>query len=614
MIALGIESESLEKSFVKLQAVQTILASLEQLKLSLDKESIVVTKAKAISTGVMTGIQTAWTTATAGTTVAMGALKVALLAIPLVALLAGIVALVVALKDLASATEVIEDANNKLNDSLERTRTLTEKNSAAAQKEIEQRLKLAKARGDSSTEVHELELKQLEEMEKARKKDIKITKIELESKRRLLKVAREHEQTDMIESLKEDIKTSKSHYNELKLQDGDYYTDREVLILEHENTLKEEEKKSQDERNSNWKRASEERRRLEEEEARKAIDRAKLLEDLIVQNIEDEELRKLTALQVSHKRQQEEIVKKHGEDTMLLKQLSIKQIDEEVKLMDELSEVRKAKKAKEDKDAEDQRKKASEQATRDRRAQLEGELIAERNDFEATIAVQRELAEFARNEALLQTDITEGEKFKIKEEYALRLEELDKQEADRKIQLEQETANAVKSVYDSSFSAISNLADGIFALRIANAEDGSKKELELEKKKFKINKKLQIAQATMQGVQAVQAAFASGSAIPVVGAVTGPAFAAAAGIAALGNIAKIKATTFQGGGSIGSTSVTPPSVPTATDLDNETDTDTTTLTEGLEGSQQDIKVTLVDSEVKQALQADKKVNVISTVG
>ena len=118
----------------------------------------------------------------------------------------------------------------------------------------------------------------------------------------------------------------------------------------------------------------------------------------------------------------------------------------------------------------------------------------------------------------------------------------------------------------------------------------------------------------MQGVQAVQAAFASGSAIPVVGAVTGPAFAAAAGIAALGNIAKIKATTFQGGGSIGSTSVTPPSVPTATDLDNETDTDTTTLTEGLEGSQQDIKVTLVDSEVKQALQADKKVNVISTVG
>ena len=72
-------------------------------------------------------------------------------------------------------------------------------------------------------------------------------------------------------------------------------------------------------------------------------------------------------------------------------------------------------------------------------------------------------------------------------------------------------------------------------------------ELALAKKTFEINKKQQIAAAIMQGTQAVLAAFSSGSAIPVVGAVAGPAFAALAAIAATKNINKIKSSTFGGG-------------------------------------------------------------------
>ncbi len=614
MVALGIESESLEKSFVKLQAVQTILASLEQLKLSLDKQSIVVTKAKAIATGVVTTVQTAWTAATAGTTVAMGALKVAMLAIPLVAILAGIVALVVALKDLASATEMVERVNDKLDKSFEKVTEAFERFDAKTKQSISNRIKLAKAQGKSIEEVHELEMEQLEINEKSRKKDIEITSSLLKQKRALLKTAREYELDDQADAILEDIKASKEHYKELKLLDGQYYADKQVLEIEHQKALAEEEKKAQDKRNADWKRASEKRQREEEAEARRQIERQRLLEDLIIENIEDEEVRKLSALQLSHERQREEIIKKHGEDTMLLSNLATKQNNEIDALNAEFDNKRLSEQKERDKQAQEQRKKESEQALRDRRAQLEGELIAEREDFEATMAVKRELAEFEMNQELLQTDLTEGEKFKIKEEYALKLEQLDEQEAQRKIDLEKQTAEAVKSVYDSSFTAISNLADGIFAIRIANAEEGSKKELELEKKKFEINKKLQIAQAIMQGIQAVQAAFASGSAIPVVGAITGPAFAAAAGIAALGNIAKIKATTFQGGGSVSSTSVTPPTIGNP-QLDEEPQGDTTTLTEGLEGSgQQTVKVGIVDSEIKLALQNDDKVNVISTVG
>jgi hypothetical protein len=299
---------------------------------------------------------------------------------------------------------------------------------------------------------------------------------------------------------------------------------------------------------------------------------------------------------------------------MLIKQLTIKQIDEEAKLLDEQSKARKAKqKLIDDKEAES-RKKLAEQKARDKRAQLEGELIAMREDFEATQAVRRELAELELNTALLNTELTEGEKFKVKQEYAQRIAELDKAKADRQLALEAETAQAIKNVYESSFSAISNLSEGIFALRIANAESGSKKELELQKKAFEFNKKMQIAQATIQGIQSVQNAFTTAAASPLT--TVFPAYpyiqASAAGVKALGNILKIKATTFQGGGSVGSTSTNPPTVGVPTDV--ETPEDTTTLTEGLEGAGQSMSVTLVDSQVKQALDESAKVEIISKLG
>jgi len=485
----------------------------------------------------------------------------------------------------------------------------------AAAKSIENRIKLAKAQGKSAEEIHELELEQLEQTETARKKDIKMTKLALDNKRRLLKSAYKYEETELIEKYKEEIAASKQHYNDLKMQDGDYYVDRQVLILNHEKAVTDEEKKGQDERNSNWERAKQERERKEEEAQRLELEREKLFTDLIIENIEDEETRKLTKLNEAHKRQQDDLIKKYGEDTMLMAQLEIKQGEEMTKLTKEFEEKRKLEQDKVDKEELDARNKHTEEQRRSEKARLEGELIALRDDFESSQAVKRELAEQELNFAILNTELTEGEKFKVKEEYALKISELDQAEADRKLLLEQQTADAVKNVYESSFGAISNLADGIFAVRIANAEAGSKKELELQKKAFKFNKAFQIAQATIQGIQAVQSTYATAAASPY--GILNPSYpyimASAAGVYALGNILKIKATSFQGGGSLGSTSTNPPSVSAPTDT--ETPEDTTTLTAGLDGTpQQGTNVTIVDSQIKQALQNSEAVEVISTVG
>ena len=111
--------------------------------------------------------------------------------------------------------------------------------------------------------------------------------------------------------------------------------------------------------------------------------------------------------------------------------------------------------------------------------------------------------------------------------------------------------------------ALQGLSDAYFEYKKSTLKKGSAEELAFAKKQFEINKKLQLANAVVQGVQAVLAAYSSGSAIPIIGAVAGPAFAVLAGITAAANIAKIANSKFDGsGGSVAAaTTSASPSLP-----------------------------------------------------
>ena len=122
-----------------------------------------------------------------------------------------------------------------------------------------------------------------------------------------------------------------------------------------------------------------------------------------------------------------------------------------------------------------------------------------------------------------------------------------------------EALSMISAIGQSNLATQENQMNARHAQELSNLEEGSeayeaakKRQLVEEeafaKKKFEIDKKQQIAAAVIQGIQSVLSAFSSGSAIPVVGAVTGPAFAALAAIAAAKNIQAIKSTTYQGGG------------------------------------------------------------------
>jgi len=220
--------------------------------------------------------------------------------------------------------------------------------------------------------------------------------------------------------------------------------------------------------------------------------------------------------------------------------------------------------------------------------------VSEKKATEESIARNKKAAEIdlsfkakAVDDELSFEELTAKKKLEIQESYYQTREQFaltsSAQEADARLKIEAENAKAIaeeqqkwqKMAFDSGI-ALSSL---FYDIKSGNAQKGSKEEQEAAKKSFELSKAFQLANAVMSGIQGVQNAFTSGSLVPLIGAITGPAYAAAAGIVAAANIAKIAKTKFTPTssavpidrgttGSVSLPSVTPtaPTAPPRTDL------------------------------------------------
>ena len=220
------------------------------------------------------------------------------------------------------------------------------------------------------------------------------------------------------------------------------------------------------------------------------------------------------------------------------KQILIDNATEEYKLTEEYQKALLALQAQSDADMQ----AYLDEKAKEKKAKDEADLLAKLEKDANTLAGQKALLEEQKRQELENAELTGEERNAIEEKY-------------RKLRLDADIAAAQNGLATASsgLNAIQGLSDAIFANKMSKLEKGSAEELKAAKKQFEINKKLQIAQAIIQGVQATLAAYSSGSAIPVVGAVTGPLFAALAAATSFANIAKIKNSKFEGGGSTAST-------------------------------------------------------------
>jgi hypothetical protein len=126
-----------------------------------------------------------------------------------------------------------------------------------------------------------------------------------------------------------------------------------------------------------------------------------------------------------------------------------------------------------------------------------------------------------------------------------RKENSDREKEERKANLK-EQVDAVLSTAAAVADSLASIQEARMAEELKAAGDNAEEQEKIRKKYFEENKKVQIAQAIISAIQSAISAFAALAGIPVVGPVLGGIAAAAALAAGYANVAKIRATTYQG--------------------------------------------------------------------
>lgn len=613
MALMGIENKNVAETMMKLQAATAVLTGIEQIRLALEKESLIVTKSKVLWNKILTVGQYLYTIAVGTTTGAMKALRIAMLAIPIFLIIAAMIWLISILADFFASEEKAEAQNNALNESFERQNKALEANGRAFKRNMDNKRALMLANDATAEQLFEFDKQRLLGEENGRQKSLALLEENIAAKKEAMIQATREGNEELTKTIEGEIHAQQDKYQSLRELDGQYLVDKTLLEDKYNDEKKkkeEEAQKEQDARNKEWARKAKEER---DKEAQRQLEEQRLLEDLLVANIDDTNARKLAQMQLQQKREMEEVIKKHGEKSEVVKQLEIKQAGDLENLKAEIAKQAADNQTAIDKKAADDKKVADEAQNKNEKAALEAKLIQMRDDFETMQTLKQEMALLEMEQALENADLTEGEILKIKAEYQQRVDAINQETVDKEIERQKNLKEATSNVLQAGLDAGQGLADAFFDYKLTKAKKGSEEELRLEKRKFEINKKLQIAQAIMQGIQAVMAAYSSGAAIPIVGPVAGPAFAAAAGVTAALNIARIRATQFEGGDA--GTSVPSTSAPSVNVTQPNTNETNGTETAGLQGSgSSTVRVVMVDSDLKASIQDNAQVTVVSSIG
>jgi len=298
----------------------------------------------------------------------------------------------------------------------------------------------------------------------------------------------------------------------------------------------------------------------------------KAIEDAKVAAIKDEELRAFAKEVLDNERRIKDIAASKASNDLKNQQLEANEVlfqDNLIKINEDGAAKRKA--------IED--KAIADKANADAKALADRKIVVDAENAEkmaaAELAVLKDQTDQAallaqlqvkRDIALQDATLTASQKLLIEQQYANDVDAINKASNDKKKADESAAVNGSLQLATQSLAATQQLTDLFFDYKKKGLQKGSKEEIKAAENQFKVNKALQIANAVVSGIQGVMAAYSSGSAIPIIGAVAGPAFAILAGISAAANIAKIASAKFNPGttsapSSVGDTGGAAPVIP-----------------------------------------------------
>ena len=606
----GVESEALVQTMVKLQAAQGLVNSVNQIALALNKDAI-------LGIQVRTALEKVYTFAVAQTTamtnafngalgrtvigqklvagsslLAAGAMKVLNFVMslnPVLLIVTGIGLLVGALAYFLSGTDEATAANERLNASIDKQNDAFDRNTENLKKNATNRRRLLVANGADEEELHKDTLKRLKEEENNRQKQVKQTEKQLERRRKVLKMAYEEEDEELIKSIKKQINADRKKYNQLVANRKEY-----------DIAVKEENKRYNDLTEKDEKEEADKQKARQE---KYAADRKSILDKIRQQEQEyhdsflSDQDREIIAVQRKYDQLVKEAKKYKLNTTELensrlndINEINTKYEDQRLKNEEETEKERLAKIAeREQKNLE--LLKAYQQLVLDEYAK---QLV----DFEYTQAEQsKKLSEALANNVITEQQFMDAQ-LELEKQYAEKEKEINKQKeqdiTEAKIAEFEKRTEAMNNYLNASLDSLNSISDLnnlVSEIAIQQAEGDAEKQEKLRKQAFNRDKALQLGVATVQGIQAVQNAFTTGLKSPITA--VNPAYpyiqAALAGAVSAANIAKIAASKYGGGGSVSAGGAAPSTAGASTGAGASTFTANTnaqqTETAGLIGGQ-----------------------------
>lgn len=221
----------------------------------------------------------------------------------------------------------------------------------------------------------------------------------------------------------------------------------------------------------------------------------------------------------------------------------------------------------------------------------------------------------AENKRLIESDLDEEREANKEREQLESLDRIDrfKKSKETEVEIQKKTdedkAASDRAVQDSvvkGLEATQSLANTFGQLALQRNEGNAKRELEIRKKMFQVDKAFNVARAVIDGIRSVQAALT----IPPPG---GQILAVINGVAAAANVAKILSTKFEGGSISASSTPSVPSLPASNSqtpnsnvLPQQTQQSTTFDAQG-KNLNKTTKVVVLQSDIKNELDSVAKV-------
>jgi hypothetical protein len=479
-----------------------------------------------------------------------------LIAVAIVAIIAAVGALLnklgilkPALKAIGAVFEVIGDAINWVIDKIKEFLDWLEISNFAEQEAAQKAAEAAEKRADAWVKFSEERTRVIDQQIRMDKLDNKnTTELELKKQWLIRQTALERIKA-LAARLKEKITSGNIDAEEIKELTKQYEEQKKIIQQSKDDAAyirKQDAKQRQDDE----KKASDTSIKNAQDEAKKRADAYKKykedriavereIQDLILQAMPEGEAKERAAIEQKYARQIEDVKK----NEKYLK-------DERTKIINLLNQEQQAElKAIDD-------KKHQEELERKRQQQIE--LAKVESDEKADLMQQIEAIENAQENATLsakdrEINAVRDKYFTLIEEakkYGLDTTAIEKQMNDEidKIKTDQAEKDkaAQKKLNEDRLNAVKGGLSAIGDL----AEAWAGKDKARQKKAFQINKAMNIATATIDTYKGATAAYASAGGNPILGGIMA-AIVVASGLA---NIAKIKATQFEGGGNAAPTS------------------------------------------------------------